>query len=29
VELYRSISGEHPDWDEYQAATVAERRVVV
>ena len=29
VELYRSISGEHPDWDEYRAAMVAERRVVV
>jgi PPOX class probable F420-dependent enzyme len=29
VELYRSISGEHPDWDEYRSAMVAERRVVV
>lgn len=29
VELYRSISGEHSDWDEYRAAMVAERRVVV
>ncbi len=30
VELYRSISGqEHPDWDEYRAAMVADRRVVV
>jgi PPOX class probable F420-dependent enzyme len=29
VELYRTISGEHPDWDEYRAAMVADHRVVV
>jgi PPOX class probable F420-dependent enzyme len=29
VELYRSLSGEHPDWDEYRAAMVAQERVVV
>jgi len=29
VELYRSIAGEHPDWDDYRRAMVAERRVVV
>jgi len=29
VELYRSISGEHDDWDDYRAAMVAESRVVV
>jgi PPOX class probable F420-dependent enzyme len=29
VELYRAISGEHPDWDDYRAAQVRERRVVV
>ena len=29
VEYYRSISGEHPDWAEYRAAMVAERRLVV
>lgn len=29
VALYRSISGEHPDWDDYRAAMVTERRVVV
>jgi PPOX class probable F420-dependent enzyme len=30
VELYRAISGqEHPDWDGYRAAMVADRRVVV
>lgn len=28
VELYRSISGEHPDWDEYRRAMVADRRLV-
>jgi PPOX class probable F420-dependent enzyme len=29
VALYRSLSGEHPDWDEYRAAMVADGRVVV
>jgi PPOX class probable F420-dependent enzyme len=29
VELYRSLSGEHPKWDEYRAAMVADERVVV
>lgn len=29
VDLYRSISGEHPDWTEYREAMVAERRLVV
>lgn len=29
VELYRAISGEHPDWDEYRAAMVDDRRLVV
>ncbi len=29
VELYRAIAGEHPDWDEYRAAMVADRRLVV
>jgi PPOX class probable F420-dependent enzyme len=29
VELYRSLQGEHDDWDDYRAAMVAERRVVV
>jgi PPOX class probable F420-dependent enzyme len=29
VDLYRSLAGEHPDWDDYRAAMVAERRVVV
>jgi PPOX class probable F420-dependent enzyme len=29
VELYRSLEGEHDDWDAYRAAMVADRRVVV
>lgn len=29
VDLFRAIRGEHPDWDEYRAAMVAERRMVV
>jgi len=29
VGLYRSLAGEHPDWDEYRAAMVAERRLVL
>jgi PPOX class probable F420-dependent enzyme len=29
VDYYRSVSGEHPDWDEYRAAMEREKRVVV
>ncbi len=29
VEYYRSLAGEHPDWDEYRAAMERERRVLV
>jgi PPOX class probable F420-dependent enzyme len=29
VRLYRDIGGEHPDWDEYRAAMVADQRVVL
>jgi hypothetical protein len=29
VDYYRSLSGEHPDWDEYRAAMNSERRVLV
>jgi PPOX class probable F420-dependent enzyme len=29
VGLYRALSGEHPDWDDYRASMVADRRVVV
>ncbi len=27
-DLYRAIGGEHPDWDEYRAAMVNDRRLV-
>ncbi len=29
IEVYRLILGEHPDWDEYRAAMVADRRLVI
>ncbi len=29
VDYYRSISGEHPDWDEYRKAMQEEKRVVL
>jgi PPOX class probable F420-dependent enzyme len=29
VDYYRRISGEHPDWDAYRAAMVAEERVLL
>jgi len=29
VDYYRRISGEHPDWDDYRRAMVADRRVLV
>jgi PPOX class probable F420-dependent enzyme len=29
VELYRAISGEHSDWDDYRRSMVADQRVVV
>lgn len=29
VEYYRSLAGEHSDWDEYRAAMQRERRVLV
>jgi PPOX class probable F420-dependent enzyme len=29
VDLYRAISGEHPDWDDYRAAMIRERRRVL
>jgi PPOX class probable F420-dependent enzyme len=28
-QYYRSVSGEHPDWDEYRAAMAQERRVLI
>ncbi|MEB3068732.1 PPOX class F420-dependent oxidoreductase [[Mycobacterium] vasticus] len=29
IALYRNLSGEHPDWDEYRAAMVEDRRVLL
>ncbi|MEW2353943.1 PPOX class F420-dependent oxidoreductase [Spirillospora sp. NPDC029432] len=29
IDVYRAIRGEHPDWDDYRRAMVADRRVVV
>lgn len=29
VALYRSLSGEHPNWEEYRAAMVADKRLVL
>jgi PPOX class probable F420-dependent enzyme len=29
VDYYRSISGEHPDWDDYRAAMEREQRVLI
>ena len=29
VSYYRDISGEHPDWDDYRAAMVRDRRVLI
>jgi hypothetical protein len=29
VAYYRSISGEHPDWDEYRQAMERERRLLL
>jgi len=29
VEYYRSISGEHPDWDDYRAAMIKQGRCLI
>ena len=29
VDLYRSLAGEHPDWDDYRRAMVTDRRAVL
>ena len=29
VDYYRAISGEHPDWDEYRAAMVAQGKCLL
>jgi PPOX class probable F420-dependent enzyme len=29
IDVYRAIRGEHPDWDDYRAAMVRDRRLVL
>ncbi|HLL36001.1 MAG TPA: PPOX class F420-dependent oxidoreductase [Streptomyces sp.] len=29
IRLYRAVRGEHPDWDDYRAAMVRDRRLVL
>jgi PPOX class probable F420-dependent enzyme len=29
IALYRGVNGEHPDWDDYRAAMVKDKRVVL
>jgi PPOX class probable F420-dependent enzyme len=29
IEVYRTINGEHPDWDDYRAAMVRDKRLLV
>jgi len=29
VDLYRAVQGDHPDWDDYRAAMVRDRRLVL
>ena len=29
VDYYRTLSGEHPDWDDYRAAMVRDQRVIL
>lgn len=29
IEVFRDMNGEHPDWDEYREAMVADRRLVL
>jgi len=29
VQLYRTVQGEHPDWDDYRAAMIRDQRLVV
>lgn len=28
VDVYRAVAGEHPDWDDYRRAMIADKRVV-
>jgi hypothetical protein len=29
VDYYRSVAGDHPDWDDYRAAMERDRRVII
>ena len=29
IDVYRAVQGEHPDWDDYRAAMVRDRRLVL
>ena len=29
IDIYRAIQGEHPDWDDYRRAMVADRRIAL
>ncbi|MDX3850762.1 PPOX class F420-dependent oxidoreductase [Streptomyces sp. AK02-01A] len=29
IEMYRALAGEHPDWDDYRAAMIRDRRLVI
>jgi PPOX class probable F420-dependent enzyme len=29
VDLYRQVQGEHPDWEDYRAAMIRDKRVIV
>lgn len=29
IDLYRAVAGEHPDWDDYRAAMVRDRRIAL
>jgi PPOX class probable F420-dependent enzyme len=29
IDIYRSIAGEHPDWDDYRAAMIADERLAL
>ncbi len=29
VDLYRQIQGEHPDWEDYRAAMVRDKRLII
>jgi PPOX class probable F420-dependent enzyme len=29
VDLYRQIQGEHPDWDDYRAAMIRDKRLII